>query len=124
MSEKKLEKEFSLFIRLRDSNSEGYGQCCTCGKVIHYKDGHCGHFISRRHKATKYNEMNTALQCVSCNTYNQGQQYQFSKWIDKKYGQGTADKLEAASRSVCKRGKVDIDVMTKYYKEKVKTMKK
>lgn len=120
----KLDKVFSLYIRQRDSNVEGFGSCCTCKKRIHYKDGHCGHFMSRRHLSTRWDEKNCALQCVSCNTYNQGRQYEFSKYIDNKYGKGTAESLSAKSAQTIKMTKVDYDEQIKIFKEKLKSIKK
>ena len=115
MKTDKLDRVFSLFIRKRDSKN-GFGNCCTCGKLVDIKEAHCGHFISRRHQATRFNEKNCSLQCVSCNTFNQGRQYEFGLYIDKRWGAGTAEKLLIESRQVVKRSKVDIDVLTNYYK--------
>jgi len=123
MKDDKLWRIFSLYIRLRDSDKNGYGNCVTCNKHIHYQGNHCGHFISRKHLATKFDEQNCALQCVYCNTYNQGEQFKFGREIDKRYGEGTAEKILLKSRQVCKRGKAEIEVMEKYYKERVKELK-
>jgi hypothetical protein len=124
MKDDKLWKIFSEYRRLLDTDQNGNGHCVTCGKPLHWKEGHCGHFISRRHKATKYDEQNTALQCAYCNTYNQGEQFKFAKEIDKRYGKGTADKILIKSRNVSKFGTFEIDQLTKYYKEKLKELKK
>ena len=123
MKTDKLDRIFSLFIRIRDSDDKGYGHCITCGKLINYKEGHCGHFISRRHQSTRFDERNCALQCVSCNTFNQGKQYEYGLAIDKKYGKGTAENLLVKSRMTVKLGKFEIDYMTQYYKQKVKELK-
>lgn len=120
----KLDKVFSLYIRQRDSNLEGFGNCCTCGKRIHYKEGHCGHFMSRRSLSTRWDEKNCALQCVSCNIYNQGRQYEFSKYIDNKYGKGTAEKLSAKAAQTTKMLKADYEEQIKNFKEKLKSIKK
>ncbi len=62
-------KWFSLFVRLREcpDNSQGFARCFTCGRVHHYKEMDAGHYMSRRHKATKYDENNVRGQCVHCN---------------------------------------------------------
>lgn len=86
------DRSFSLAVRLRDS-SNGYGVCITCSKPIHYKQAHAGHFQSRRHSATRYDEENVNLQCVGCNTFRGGEQYQYAIAVDDKYGKGTARKL-------------------------------
>ena len=124
MTEAKLDKAFSIYIRYRDTNAEGYGACWTCGKIIHFKDGHCGHFISRRHKATRWNEQNCGLQCVADNLFNQGKQFEFAREIDKRYGKGTADKLLLLSRGTCKYGKFEYEQLTKYYRDKANELKK
>jgi len=117
MKTDKLDRVFSEYIRLRDS-VDGYGNCCTCGKYIPVKGNHCGHFISRRFQATRFDEQNCALQCVSCNTYNQGRQYEFGLYIDKRWGKGTAEKLLIKSKQTVKRTQYEIDELTKYYKQK------
>ena len=51
---KELDKWFSLYIRLRDSEN-GLIQCFTCGTVKNYKSGmQNGHFQSRSHLATRF----------------------------------------------------------------------
>jgi hypothetical protein len=74
--EKKLDRIFSEYVRLKAADENGYCKCVTCGKVYHWKEIHCGHFISRAVKATRFNETNCNPQCVNCNTYNQG------KWLE------------------------------------------
>ena len=90
---KKLDKVFSQFIRQRDANSKGICTCATCSKQLPIKEIHCGHFMSRRSMATRWHPLNCASQCPSCNTFNQGRQYEFSKYIDKRFGEGTAEML-------------------------------
>jgi 5-methylcytosine-specific restriction endonuclease McrA len=115
----KLDKVFSLYIRLRDSK-DGYGNCCTCGKRIHYKEGHCGHFISRRHYGTRWNEYNCALQCVKCNLFDQGRQYDFSLYIRRKHGEEVLEEILQRSKETVKFTKSDYEQMIKEYKDKVK----
>ena len=67
---RKLDKLFSEYMRKRDTDVNGYGLCCTCAKRIHYKEGHCGHFMSRRHYATRWDPENVNLQSVFYNKVN------------------------------------------------------
>jgi hypothetical protein len=119
----KLWKVFSLFTRLRDTDEKGYGKCITCGKVIHYTDGDAGHGVGRQHKATKFDEKNSHLQCRRCNYYGAGEQAIYKEEVEKRYGKGTWDTIVLKSRQVCKRGQVEIDTMTEYYKNEVKKLK-
>ena len=91
--EKKLDTAFSKYVRLRDSDEDGYGNCITCGVNRHYTQADCGHFISRSCRITRWDEQNAHLQCKRCNGFLSGRQYEHGMAIDKKYGEGTAETL-------------------------------
>ena len=121
---KELDKWFSLYIRLRNCTDEGLVQCFTSGRVYHYKNIHAGHFISRRHLATRWCEINVQPQSAADNLYGQGQQYRFGLNLDAKYGIGTADELEIKSKKTEKFTRVDYEEKISYYKRFVKNLKK
>ena len=122
---KHLDNIFSLYIRLRDATDEGLCQCVTCGRISHYKSGmQNGHFQSRRHHATRWNETNCQVQCVKCNMYEQGEQYKFSIALDSKYGIGTAEELELLARTITKLSRIDYEEKISYYKAAVEKLKK
>ena len=85
---KELDKWFSLYIRLREATPEGMIQCFTSGRVYHYKQMHAGHFMSRRHLATRWCEINVQPQSPADNLFGQGEQYKFGLNLDSKYGEG------------------------------------
>lgn len=114
---------FSEYIRLRGANDQGYVACFTCGIIKHWKQTDCGHGIPRQHRATKYNEINNQAQCKRCNGFEGGARELFKENMDKKYGRGTWDKLQVASRATCKLGKYEYDIMTELYKKKVRELK-
>tara|TARA_R100001510_G_C7656230_1_gene216049 strand:+ start:5754 stop:6161 length:408 start_codon:yes stop_codon:yes gene_type:complete len=121
---KELDKWFSLFIRLRSATKEGACQCFTCGKVAHYKKMQCGHFQSRRHHATRWDETNCQVQCVKCNMFEQGEQFKFGLRLDNKFGEGTAQELEFLSNQITKVSRSDYKEKISYYKELVNKLKK
>jgi tRNA nucleotidyltransferase/poly(A) polymerase len=118
-----LDAIFSQYIRLRNADSNGNVACFTSGVVKHWKEQHCGHFQSRRHMATRWNERNCQVQSVKENIFNQGNQYIFGKNLDLKYGKGTADLLAAAAKTEYKINKDQIQEKIIYYTEKVKQLK-
>ncbi len=122
-SDAKLWKVFSEFIRLRDSDGDGNSKCFTCDFRGDWKRFDAGHGIGRQHKSVKYEERNVHSQCKRCNGFEGGQQAIYKEEVEKRYGKGTWDELIIKSRQVCKRGKVDIEVMTEYYKNEVKKLK-
>ena len=122
---KELDKWFSLFIRLRDATDEGLVQCFTCGKVSHYKSGmQNGHFQSRKHLATRWDEENCQVQCVGCNMFKAGEQYKFSVALDSKYGEGKAEELESLARTIMKVSRIDYEDKISYYGTLVEKIKK
>jgi 5-methylcytosine-specific restriction endonuclease McrA len=112
---KKLDKLFSLYIRNRYSKN-GKAKCFTCGKVDDIKRLHAGHFMSRKHHSTRWDEINVQVQCPKCNLFGQGEQYTFGKNLDKKYGKGTADKLQRKARKVVKLSTNDLKELIEKYK--------
>ena len=124
---KDLDKWFSLYIRLRDATEfEGMVQCFTCGKVANYKEGmQCGHFQSRRHHATRWNEQNCQVQCVRCNMFSgSGEQWKFGLNLDAKYGSSTSFDLHVLSKQTLKMTRVDYEEDIRYYKALVNNLKK
>ena len=120
---KELDKWFSLYIRLREANEYGMVQCFTCGIVRGYKDGmQNGHFQSRKHMATRFDEENCQVQCIKCNIFDSGQQYLFSLRLDEKYGAGTSEELEYLARTIHKVSRVEYEEQISYYKKLVKNL--
>jgi len=84
----------------------------------------CGHGIPRQHKATKFNEQNNHVQCKRCNGFEGGKREVYKEEVNKRYGPQTWEKLEVMSRTTCKRGQFEIDVMTTYYRNEVEKLRK
>ena len=121
---KELDKWFSLFIRLRSANEYGMVQCFTCGIVRGYKDGmQNGHFQSRKHIATRFDEENCQVQCIACNMFRQGEQFKFGMNLDAKYGEGKAEELEYLARTIHKVSRVEYEEQISYYKKLVENLK-
>ena len=122
---KELDNIFSLYIRLRDATDEGVVQCFTCSRISHYKSGmQNGHFQSRRHHSTRWNEQNCQVQCVKCNLYEQGEQFRFGIALDSKYGEGTSEEIEFLARTIIKFSRIDYEDKISYYKDLVEKLKK
>ena len=121
---KELDKWFSLYIRLRESEN-GLVQCFTCGSVKPYNRGmQNGHFQSRRFMATRYDEENCQPQCVGCNMFKSGEQFKFALALDGKYGEGTAEELQFLAQTIVKFTRVDYEEKISYYKNAVNNLKK
>lgn len=114
---KELDKVFSEYVRRKDADLNGNVSCFTCGKVSHWKDMQCGHFQSRKHYATRWDEQNCQIQCSGCNIFRSGEQFKFGKSLDITYGDGTAESLERMARFTVKFSNVELAEKIEYYKQ-------
>lgn len=113
---------FSKYIRLRDSDDNGLCTCFTCGLQQDWNSGgmQAGHFIGRRHWATRYHEKNVHAQCTRCNMYQSGMQYEYGLKLDAKYGEGTSKELWQLSTMTVKFTQQEIDDLAAHYRNLVK----
>lgn len=116
---KNLDTVFSQYIRLRYAKNE-IAECYTCGKKDNYKKLQAGHFASRRHYATRWNEYNVQVQCYSCNIGLQGLQFEFGKRLNLQYGNNFAEDLLIESKKAVKFTDLDLKDMIEQYKDKLK----
>tara|TARA_R110002020_G_scaffold128710_1_gene288451 strand:- start:2196 stop:2603 length:408 start_codon:yes stop_codon:yes gene_type:complete len=121
---KELDKWFSLYIRLKDSDDYGMVNCYTSGRSYYYKQIHAGHFMSRRHLATRWCDRNVKPQSAADNLFGQGEQFKFGNQLDSEYGIGTAEELQIKARQSCKISRSEYEEKISYYKEIVKNLKK
>ncbi len=116
---KKLDRIFSLYIRLRDSG-EGYGKCCTCGKVGHYKSMDAGHFQNRAFHGTRFHEANVNLQCRFCNRFRESCGPDYFRFMQDKYGDDVIDEIRASKLGKFTAWNLEEDI--KHYQKLVKEM--
>lgn len=117
---KKLDEVFSKYIRQRGMDINGFNECFTCGSFLHWSKLQCGHFQSRRHMSTRWDETNCKPQCLACNMFRQGEQFKFGKRLDLEYGEGTAELLEILSKKIIKFSPAEIKEKIEYYAAKIK----
>jgi hypothetical protein len=110
----KLDTVFSQYIRRKDAIDE-IAECITCGKKDHYKKLQCGHFMSRRHYSTRWEENNVGVQCYGCNISRHGEQYKFSLYL----GNNLSEEMNIKSKQIVKFADVDLIDMIEYYAAKL-----
>lgn len=85
--------EFSIYIRSRGADSEGFNLCVTCQQRYFWKDLQAGHFIRGRLNANLFDERGCQPQCHRCNIHFQGNVVVYYKWMLEHYGQEVIDGL-------------------------------
>jgi len=75
-----------------------------------------GHFIPKSVSLIlRWNEYNVNGQCVRCNLAEQGNQLEYSRGLERKYGKDVLEKLEVTRHSVMKLDKGILEVLIKKY---------
>lgn len=112
---RKLDSEFSRFIRMKSADEGGTVTCVTCGKLLHWKESHASHFISRRHMATRWDERNVHPCCPRCNVFEHGALEEYSRFILDTKGRETFDELLTAKRETKKWTRPEIESLISRY---------
>ncbi len=123
-AEKKLDRVFSKWVRYSAAGKKGYCKCVTCGKLAPPENVHAGHFVDRTYKCTRWDERNVHPQCISCNTYHEGQKDEYALFLQRKYGAGILEDLNRAKHQICKFSDLLIKEMIKEYETKLKEYEK
>jgi hypothetical protein len=113
---KSLDAEFSIFIRNRFAVND-IATCFTCGKQDHWKKLQCGHFQSRKHYSTRWDETNCQVQCYACNVMKNGEQYKFGLFLNSLYGASTAFDLMQQAKVTLKIKDFELIEKIDYYKK-------
>ena len=120
----KLDREFSMFIRLRDCMPNGYFRCISCGQIKPFAQADCGHFINRQHMSTRFDEMNCNSQCRKCNRFMEGNIQNYRKGLISKYGEQKVILLELKQGVYRKFSDFEYQQLIKYYKALIVKTKK
>ena len=122
---RKLDKVFSEFIRLRDSKPYDfrYFKCISCGQIKPYEQMDCGHFVSRIHKATRWDEDNCNGECRACNRMSSDHIIYYQRNLEQKIGRDRVDMILARSRQVKKWSAWELETLIKHYEQEIEKLK-
>lgn len=116
---KKLDRLFSLYIRLRDAMPNGYVRCISCGKIKTFDDVDCGHFYSRTHMSTRFDEDNCNAECKFCNRFSADHLIAYQTNLIRKIGISRFEKLGLKAKYTCHWLDSELEDRIKYYSQKV-----
>ena len=121
---KKLVIVFSQYIRLYNSDENGYCRCCTCGTIVSWDRCDCGHYVNSWKYATKFDEKNCHPQCIPCNRYKEGQKDNYEKFLIKEYGANMPILLKLKGNQFARPNAVELEMLIKFYINRVAELKK
>tara|TARA_R100001443_G_scaffold67364_1_gene76166 strand:- start:5409 stop:5807 length:399 start_codon:yes stop_codon:yes gene_type:complete len=117
---KNLDTVFSKYIRLKNVDKYGMCKCVTCNKKVYWKQIQAGHFMSRKHYSTRWDEENVYPQCLACNVFRGGEQYRYSLFL----GKDKSEKMYQLSKRIIKFNNSELDYLITKYKKLVTVLEK
>lgn len=121
---RKLDKVFSLYIRLRDTMPGGVFRCIACGQIKPFEQADCGHYFSRTHMATRYSELNCHAECRHCNRFRADHLDGYRRNLVAKIGTKMFDLLTMQHNQTVKYSDFELQELIKVYQDKAKEIKK
>lgn len=120
----KLDTVFSKYIRLRDAMPSGMFRCISCGKIKPIDQADCGHFHSRIHMSTRFDEDNCNAECRFCNRFSADHLIGYRENLIKKIGQQRFLLLEVRAHETKKWSSFELEQLIKYYRALVQKLEK
>lgn len=115
-----LDNVFSIYIRQKYADEKGFCKCYTCGKIDHWKSLQCGHYLSRKHYSTRWEEKNCFPQCVKCNIFSEGNKPSFARRLIRDFGVSYLDELEILKNRTMKLDAFVLSLLIKKYSDLIK----
>lgn len=112
----------SLYVRLKDADSNGINYCYTCNLKAHYKKLQNGHVISRVEMGTRFLVEGQRPQCGFCNSRHEIEPDIFRNKLEVEVP-GILAYLDEIAREVNKLTVSDLKEMVIEFREKVRIVK-
>lgn len=121
---KRLDYWFNRFTRLSAMDDLGFCVCWSCGNQVTFKKSVAGHFVGKSNTTyrTRWDPKNVHVQCIKCNSFDEGNKYNYGLAINKKYGEGTTEALKIKSTKPFNAEIFDIEAKIVFYKNKCKEL--
>lgn len=120
----RLDTVFSRYIRLRDAMPSGMFRCISCGKIKPIEQADCGHFHSRTHMSTRFDEDNCHAECRYCNRFSADHIIGYRENLIKKIGEQRFMLLDIKAYETKKWSHFELEQLAKYYRALVQKLQK
>lgn len=120
----KADKEFSRYIRLRDAITGGYFRCISCGRILPIGQADCGHYHSRRHMSTRFDEDNCHAECRYCNRFSADHLIGYRVSLLKKIGSQRLALLDVKKNTSRKWSVFELEQIAIHYRKQADILQK
>ena len=111
-----------LYVRLLETDVNGYGYCCSCGRNLSWGECQGGHFQpkGRNYNAAAFEEDNVHVQCAGCNCNLGGNPAGYVKYMNEHFEPEAIEHLESISHTYLEIE--EVREIAKIYKQKCKDL--
>lgn len=116
----KLDRVFSIYIRVLYADFQGFVSCYTCELRLNWKEAQCGHFIRRNHSSVRFHKNNCRPQCNECNVTKSGMEDSFEEHLRDDLGDEEVDALIELGKKEKNYSDDEYKELIHFYKEQLK----
>jgi len=113
-----------LYVRLLETDKDGFGVCCSCGQTFSFSQLQGGHFQpkGRNYNAAAFDTRNIHVQCSLCNLYRGGNPAGYAAYMLTSYSQAVIDEIKCLSYKYLDCNQID-DIAREYKQKCVELAK-
>lgn len=100
----------------------GFFKCISCGKIKPFAEADCGHYHSRTHMATRFEEDNCHCECKGCNRFSADHLIGYRENLITKIGFSRVERLNVLAHSQKHWLDCELEEKIAYYKAEVKRL--
>jgi hypothetical protein len=119
---KEADAVFSEYIRRKYADWKGMVRCITCPTFRAWQQMQAGHYESRMHNATRYDERNVHPQCSKCNVWHTGEKPAYALYLQRTYGPKILAELRLAAKKTKQFTVQELRDLIQIYKAKIEKL--
>ena len=118
--------KFQKMIRMEAADDDGFLNCVTCGRNVHWKAANAGHYYSRIHKSVVFYEPNCHPQCVHCNLPRGlgGNLGEYRRYLEETYTDVLLEDMEEMKKTPRKYSLPELAEMRQRFLDRIKIQEK
>lgn len=121
---KKLVELCQKWSRISQADDRGNVLCISCGKVMHWKKAHGGHYIPKTCYATRYSQININPQCPACNIFLNGNLIAYREALVAVSGEEKIKELEQSRKKLVEYSREWLEMQIVDYERQIRIMEK
>lgn len=115
---------YSKRVRMKYADWRGNVKCFTCEATKPYKEMDAGHYISRRHYSTRFDDRNVHPQCPRCNRFRHGEMDVYALNLRYKYGDDILEILNKEKEKIRDYTSCELKEFRKWLRDEIKKHEK